>query len=74
MPSFMDGLTVLNEAAEIYGFDNIDDMFQSASFDSVVPGICVRGCGATEDLEPDGYCRCECGGMIKSVLLIGGII
>lgn len=66
--------SLLHEAAGIYGFDTVHDMLAEAVFDSICPAICTRGCGATEDLEPDGYCECECGGTIKSVLLIAGIV
>jgi hypothetical protein len=74
MPSMITRMSLLNEAADIYGYEDVDEMLQAATFDSVAPAICTRGCGATEDLEPDGYCRCECGGKIQSVLLIAGMI
>lgn len=72
--SFINRQSLLHEATNIFGYDTVEEMLEASVFDSVVPAICTRGCGATEDLEPDGYCRCECGGTIKSVLLIAGII
>jgi len=67
-------MSFLHEAANEYGFESVDEMLEATIFDSVSPAICTRGCGATMDLEPDGYCQCECGGTIKSVLLIAGVI
>jgi len=71
MASRMD---VLRNVADEYGYDDVMTMLQTASFDSVCPAVCLR-CGATMDLEPDGRCTCEeCGGPVKSVLLIAGLI
>ena len=64
---------LLNDVAAEYGFDDTMAMFETAMFDGVCPAVCAD-CGETMDLEPDGYCECECGGTIKSVLLIAGLI
>ena len=66
----------LQQAADIEGFDSIDNMLESATFDSVCPAICTsRDCDYCEQLEPDGYGECpECGGKLRSVLLLAGII
>lgn len=63
----------LKEFAEDYGYDDVMSFLSEVATDSVVPGFC-RKCGAEADLEPDGMCECECGGTIKSVLLMAGII
>lgn len=71
--SALERQSLLHQAANDFGFETMEEMFAAAVMDSVVPAICNR-CGATEELEPDGYCKCECGGTIRSVLLIAGII
>lgn len=64
--------------ADYYGYDDIMDMLQAATFDSVSPGICMNdGCDYTCDIEPDsdsGWCE-ECNtNTIHSALILAGII
>jgi hypothetical protein len=69
-------MELLVEACDVYGFDSIEEMFESAVCDSVAPGIC-KVCGYTCDIEPDatdGWCE-ECEqNTVVSVLILGGII
>ena len=69
-------MELLIEACDIYGFDTMADMFESAVCDSVSPGIC-KVCGYTVEVEPDcqdGWCeKCE-HNTVVSVLILGGII
>ena len=71
----MDKLTLL---AEIEGFDDVMDLLEESSIDSVVPGICMsEDCEYTTEVEPDqreGYCE-ECDkGSVKSCHILAGII
>ena len=53
-------ITKLDHLADQYGLD-VDEMLESAVFDSVAPGICFApGCDYTTDVEPDaarGWCE-----------------
>jgi len=72
--NFLERQSLLHQAANDFGFESMEEMLASALMDGVCPAICSV-CGATEELEPDGYCECpECGGLMKSVLLIAGMI
>jgi len=52
------------------------DMLEKATWDSVVPGICLE-CGYTAEVEPDstqGYCE-GCGKQtVQSCLILAGVI
>lgn len=68
----------LDKLAEIEGFDDIMDMLEQYSCDSIVPGICINeDCEYTTEVEPDsrsGYCE-ECKTRtVKSCLVLAGII
>lgn len=67
--------SLLHQAANDYGFENMEEMFAAAIMDSVVPGICHK-CGYTTEVEPDGRGWCEeCdSASVISVLLLGGMI
>lgn len=66
---------LLNQLAEIEGFDDSMDLLEAFVADSVVPGICP--CGYSNHVEPDqteGWCE-ECQkGSVKSALILAGII
>ncbi len=69
---------LLEELAKCEGYDEVFDMLDQASYDSVAPGICVTpDCGYTCEVEPDsrdGWCE-ECmKGSVKSCLVLAGII
>ena len=53
-------ITKLDHLADQYGLD-VDEMLESAVFDSVAPGICFApGCDYTTDVAPDaarGWCE-----------------
>lgn len=72
--SFVNRLSLLNQAANDWGFESVDEMLEAAVCDSVVPGICK--CGYSTDVEPDGRGWCEeCNkASCVSVLLLAGII
>lgn len=42
----------LNEVAEEYGYDSVEEMIDDYMFVSVVPACCSHGC----EVEPDGRC------------------
>lgn len=68
-------LNLLETLAEEYGMDEFE-MLQSASMDSIVPGICYK-CGYTTEVEPDqrgGWCE-ECNkGTVLSCLVLADVI
>ena len=54
----------------------IEDMLESAVFDSVVPATCTE-CGNITEMEPDqdeGWCADCCTNTVKSALVLAGII
>jgi predicted Zn-ribbon and HTH transcriptional regulator len=69
-------MELLIEACDSFGFDSLEEMFESAVCDSVSPGICKK-CGYTVEIEPDatdGWCeKCKKNSVV-SVLVLGGII
>lgn len=66
---------LLSYVADECGFGTVEEMLASAITDCVCPGVCLRCKEIVEPLEPDGYCECpECGGSVRSVLLIAGMI
>lgn len=68
-------MNLLSYVAEECGFETVEEMLAAATFDSVCPGVCLHCHNVVEPLEPDGYCVCdECGGKVKSVLLLAGVI
>lgn len=66
----------LDTLCDIYGYNDMYDMLEAATFDSVAPGIC-RECGYSIEVEPDsdsGWCE-ECNkGSVVSCLVLAGII
>lgn len=69
---------LLKELAEAEGFDDVMVMLETATFDSIAPGICTdNSCRHTQDCEPDAianWCEvCE-ENTVKSCLVIAGII
>lgn len=66
----------LKALVEIHGFNDVYDMLEAATFDSVTPGICLE-CGYSCDTEPDsdsGWCE-ECNkGSVVGCLMLAGII
>ncbi|MCB9947256.1 MAG: hypothetical protein H6842_05425 [Rhodospirillaceae bacterium] len=66
----------LRALAESEGYDTVDELLQAASFDSVIPGICVH-CDYTTEVEPDqrqGWCE-ACGrSSVQSTLVLAGLI
>ncbi len=62
--------------AEAEGFVDIDALLEAASFDSIVPGICLN-CDATTECEPDArenWCP-SCGAQrVVSCLVLADII
>lgn len=64
----------LERLAQMEGWSDVQDMLEAAVYDSVVPAICMN-CDYTESLEPDGEMTCpECGGRVKSCLIIANLI
>jgi hypothetical protein len=68
----------LVQLAELAGFESVIGMLEEATFDSIVPCICIReDCDYTTDLEPDcerGYCE-QCGtNTVASCLVLAGLI
>ena len=71
-------MSKLQTLAEDWGFDDEMAMLESATFDSVCPGICRnKDCNYSTEVEPDqrhGWCEeCEAG-TVQSALVIKGII
>ena len=71
-------MSKLATLAEDWGFSEVMDMFEAATFDSVSPGICMNnGCSYSTEVEPDqdrGWCE-ECGpNSVRSALICGGLI
>jgi hypothetical protein len=65
---------LLSYVAEEFGFDTVEEMLAATCFDVVSPAVCLR-CKTTAELEPDGESVCEeCGGQMRSVMLIAGLI
>ena len=67
--------TKLEELADACGME-VDEMLESAAFDSVVPGICTNdGCDYTAEYEPDqdgGWCeQCEMRSVTSALILAG---
>lgn len=71
----MNDAELLEQLAEIEGFDDGFDLLEAVAIDSVVPGICK--CGYSVEVEPDsseGWCE-ECQtNTVKSALILAGII
>ena len=69
---------LLRKLADDYGFDDVMDMMEAATFDSVAPAICTTpGCGYTTNMEPDqdrGWCEACAKNTVVSCLILGGII
>lgn len=68
----------MRQLTESEGYDDVYDMLEAATFDSVVPAICMNeGCDYTTGMEPDqdrGWCEvCETN-TVKSCLILAGII
>jgi hypothetical protein len=68
----------LEQLAEDYGYANVMDMLDWATYDSVTPGICRNPyCNYCTGVEPDqdaGWCE-ECDeGSVVSCLILAGII
>ena len=68
----------LEKLACIEGYEDIMDLLEVATFDSVSPGICRnKGCNYTTEVEPDsdsGWCE-ECNtNSVVSCLVLAGII
>jgi hypothetical protein len=68
----------LEQLAEDYGYANVMDMLEEATYDSVAPGICRNPyCNYSTGVEPDqdaGWCE-ECDeGSVVSCLILAGII
>ncbi len=69
---------LLQQLAEIEGFEDDLELLEAYGIDSVCPGICTTpGCGYTTEVEPDcqeGWCE-ECQkGTVKSAMILAGII
>ena len=68
-------MTLLEQLAEIEGYDDTLELLEAVGFDSVVPGICQ--CGYSCEVEPDssdGWCE-ECQtNTVKSALVLADII
>lgn len=66
----------LAKLVQIEGFRDELSMLEEATFDSVVPGICLT-CGYSNGVEPDsdgGWCE-ECNkGSVVSCLILADII
>lgn len=74
----MQNQKTLEALAEAEGYDEVIDMLESATFDSIVPAICTDDCcGLIQESEPDAranYCE-ECEqNTVKSCLVLAGII
>jgi len=73
--SFVNDLSMLNQLANDWGFENVDKMLEATVFDAVAPGICE--CGYSTEVEPDcqdGWCEeCEAG-TVKSCCILAGIM
>lgn len=67
-------MNLLSYVADEMGFETVEEMLAAATCDSICPGVCLHCHEIVDSLEPDGYCECECGGKVKSVLLIAGLI
>lgn len=68
----------LETLCSIEGFEDVMEMLEEATFDSVVPAICKNpDCDYCESLEPDqgrGWCpECETNTLV-SCLVLAGII
>lgn len=67
---------LLKKLADSEGYNDVLDLLEAATFDSVVPGICVK-CELTEEVEPDcrrGYCASCDGQSVISCLILAGVI
>lgn len=69
---------LLQQLAEIEGFNDTLDLLEAYQLDSVVPGICTNlDCGYSVSVEPDcidGWCEiCE-EETVKSAPILAGII
>ena len=69
---------LLQQLAEIEGFDDTLELLQEYSIESIVPGICTTpGCSYSNEVEPDqteGWCE-ECQkGTVKSAFILAGVI
>lgn len=68
----------LYRLARDWGFEDVMELLERATFDSVSPGICTNeGCDYSTEVEPDsdsGWCEnCETN-TVKSALMLAGII
>lgn len=69
---------ILEELADAEGFGSVMDMLEHATFDSIVPGICMdNSCKSIQECEPDAtanWCEACEEKTVKSCLVIAGII
>jgi hypothetical protein len=71
-------MSKLQQLSEDYGFSDIMEMLEAATFDSVSPAICTNdGCDYSTDMEPDqseGWCENCDTNTVKSALILAGCI
>lgn len=68
----------IDKLVDIEGFIDDMEMFESATFESIAPGICMNDkCDYTTYVEPDqseGFCEICSSNTVKSCLILGGLI
>ena len=69
---------LLEQLADDWGYEDVMDMLENNTLDSVVPGICTTsGCEYSCECEPDArenWCEnCEAP-TVKSCLVLAGVI
>jgi hypothetical protein len=74
----MNNNSKLETLRRIEGYASVMDMLETATYDSVCPGICSnKGCNYTTSVEPDqdaGHCENCNTKTVKSALILAGII
>lgn len=71
-------MSKLDELADQFGYDTVNEMLEEAACNACVPAICTnKDCDYTDELEPDAE-KCECPNCntntVSSCLIIAGLI
>ena len=71
-------MTKLEVLTRDWGYEDLMEMLEEATYDSVCPGICTKpGCSYSTEVEPDqshGWCEACQSNSVASALVLAGMI